>query len=221
MKQKPSFEPHLVVKTVSLMPGGEWAVCSPGWTLLHVTSGVVYWLHPKDNYELGNGSVLVCSDLAHGVIRASQVVQSVIHFFRVQPERLTGFITLSEQLLLQRAAGQDRTMMRVFTSASRLAEQFRRICQCAPARSIAIRLQLLDLFIQVFGDQLGDKPAVSATAADAKERLIQLLQEMPASELLEMTFADLVRTVRCTPRHLTRIFHQVVGMSFRQKQASA
>ena len=34
-----------------------------------------------------------------------------------------------------------------------------------------------------------------------------------------MTFADLVRTVRCTPRHLTRVFHQVVGMSFRQKQA--
>jgi AraC-like DNA-binding protein len=54
---------------------------------------------------------------------------------------------------------------------------------------------------------------------DAKSRLIKLLEDKPASDLLDLSFGDLVRETRCTPRHLSRIFHQVVGMSFREKQA--
>jgi len=34
-----------------------------------------------------------------------------------------------------------------------------------------------------------------------------------------MSFTDLVREIRCTTRHTSRIFHEVVGVSFREKQA--
>jgi transcriptional regulator GlxA family with amidase domain len=54
---------------------------------------------------------------------------------------------------------------------------------------------------------------------DATTRLTRLLDETSQSDLLELSFGDLVREMRCTPRHLSRIFQRVVGMSFRQKQA--
>ncbi|HZL42070.1 MAG TPA: helix-turn-helix transcriptional regulator [Verrucomicrobiae bacterium] len=45
------------------------------------------------------------------------------------------------------------------------------------------------------------------------------MKQTPGSEFLYLSFQDLVRTTRCTPRHLSRIFQEVVGMSFRQKRA--
>ena len=37
------------------------------------------------------------------------------------------------------------------------------------------------------------------------------------SELLTMNFSELGKMTRCTPRHLSRIFQEVVGVSFRDK----
>jgi AraC-like DNA-binding protein len=82
-----------------------------------------------------------------------------------------------------------------------------------------LRLQLLDLFLQAFGEELANQSAELEPAIDAKTRLTRLLDETPASELLDMSIGDLAREMRCTPRHLSRIFHQVVGMSFREKQS--
>jgi transcriptional regulator GlxA family with amidase domain len=78
-------------------------------------------------------------------------------------------------------------------------------------------LQLLQVFIEVFGKELqGQGSRVEATS-DAKERLREFINQTPASDLLHMNFSELVRITRCTRRHLSRIFHEVVGMSFRDK----
>ena len=42
---------------------------------------------------------------------------------------------------------------------------------------------------------------------------------MQTFELVNLSFAELVNVSRCTPRHLSRIFYEVVGMSFRAKRA--
>ena len=41
--------------------------------------------------------------------------------------------------------------------------------------------------------------------------------QMPASDLLGLDFSELAQMTRCTPRHLSRIFHEVVGSSFRER----
>jgi AraC-like DNA-binding protein len=219
MKPKLSFEPHLVVKEIVLLPGSEWTLQSPGWTFLHVTNGVGYWLHPRMNHELITGSVLVISDRTQGVVRASQVGELLIHFFRLQPERLTGLVTLGEQQFLQKAAAQDQFAARLFPHTSSISEKFKKVCDQMNAGTFTLRLQLLDLFLQAFGDDLASQQAVLEQSVDAKTRLTKMLNETPASELLDVSFGDLVREMRCTPRHLSRIFHQVVGMSFREKQS--
>ena len=220
MKSKSPFEPHLVLRELNLAPGGEWNVQSTGWCLLHVTAGVGYWLHPLKNLELETGSVVVSSDRAQGIARASQLGPLQVHYFQLQPERLSGLVSWGEHQFLQQAATHEQFSLRVFPQAAELSEQFRRICfNVKTPTSFRFRLQLLGLFVQAFGEELATQKSNPEQPTDAKSRLINLLNERPPSELLDLTYADLVRETRCTARHLSRIFHEVVGMSFREKQA--
>src|SRR5262249_46892299 len=94
MRANRSFEPHLAIKAVALLPGGEWQPQAPGWSCLCVTTGIVYWLNPRMNQELITGSVLICAERAQGLLRASQLGGASMHYFRLSPERLTGLMTL-------------------------------------------------------------------------------------------------------------------------------
>jgi len=82
----------------------------------------------------------------------------------------------------------------------------------------SFRVQLLQVFTDVLGKELNQPAPTPEVVADAKERLRQILQRTPVSELLGISFSELVQMTRCTPRHLSRIFHELVGMSFRDKQ---
>jgi len=219
MKPKPPFEPHLALTELVLQPGNELRLKFSGWYLLRVTSGVAYWLHPRSNQELFTGSVLMCSDRAIGVIRASQVGRVLIHCFRLQPERLSGLVSLGEQQFLQAAAKDDNYSVRVFDQATLISQQFKQVCERSEGSCFSVRLQLLQLFVEAFGNDLHTHKASVEPVLDATTRLTRLLDETPPTDLLELSFGDLVREMRCTPRHLSRVFQQVVGMSFRQKQA--
>ena len=217
MNSKRSFEPHLVIREIALPPGSEWNPQSSGWSFLHFTRGIGYWLHPKGNHELTTGSALLFSDRAPGTIRASQVGEVTVHFFRLQPERLLGLATLSEQQFLQNAATVEHLALRVFAPSEPVAKSFRTLCENNNGSHFRLRLRLLDLFIQAFGQELPNQTA-KEPAIDAKARLTRMLNQTPVSELLDLSFADLALEMRCTPRHLSRIFHELVGMSFREKQ---
>jgi AraC-like DNA-binding protein len=43
------------------------------------------------------------------------------------------------------------------------------------------------------------------------------LLETPPAALLDLSFGDLAQLTHCTPRHLSRVFYDLVGMSFREK----
>src|SRR5262249_17807390 len=204
MKSKRSFEPHLVIKEIVLPPGSEWPPQSPGWSFFHVSRGVAYWLHPRGNQELATGSVLLLSESTQGIIRASQLGEVLIHFFRLQPQRLTGLMTLSEQQFLQNAAQLDSSSVKTYRSTDPVAERFRKLLEGVTGNNFRMRLKLLDVFIQAFGSDLPNQAAVlSDPLTDAKTRLSHLLSHTPVSELLDLSFADLVREMRCTPRHLS------------------
>jgi two-component system response regulator YesN len=49
--------------------------------------------------------------------------------------------------------------------------------------------------------------------------LQELLEQMPASELINLSLPELARKAQCTPRHLGRLFREELGMSFREKQS--
>src|ERR1035437_3858057 len=113
LKPDDSYEPQLVINELALPPGGEWSPPLPGWLVIHVSSGVGYWLHPRLNWELQMGAIILLSDQAQGCVRASQVGELRLRFFRIEPGKLIGLMSLADQALLQNAARDEKLSMRV------------------------------------------------------------------------------------------------------------
>jgi AraC-like DNA-binding protein len=140
----------------------------------------------------------------------------------LNPDRLTGLVSHGEQQFLQHAAAREQTSVRVFRANESVAEKFTHARDWGSVNGNAsgslFRLKLLDMFFHAFGDEISNHKPPIEVIVDAKARLKLMLNETPASDLLDLDFQDLVDEMRCTPRHLSRVFHQVVGMSFRDKQ---
>jgi AraC-like DNA-binding protein len=219
MKPDRLYSPHLVLNEVCLPPGGEWNPPLSPWSFIFVSSGVGYWLHPRLNQELPVGTAIVLSDRAKGYIRASQLEALVLHYYRLEPAKLSGLVTLAEQRFLQEATAEERFSARFFSPDCPTSAAFGELRPKLNESNIRTRLQLLLLFIETFGDELQQLPVETHPNPDARERLLQLFKETSASELLEMNLSELVQRTNCTHRHFSRLFNEIVGMSFREKQS--
>jgi AraC-like DNA-binding protein len=208
----------LVVNELALLPGGEWSPQLPGWLVIHVSSGVGYWLHPRLNQELQTGTVVLLSDQIQGCIRASQVGELRLHFFRAEPGKLTGLVSLADQALLQNAAGDEKFSLRVLPPAAQFSDKFRQLGSEKARDTFPARVQLLQLFLEVFGGQFQQPQAAATAVFDGRERLTKMLNRTPVSELLALSFSELVSKTHCSPRHVSRLFTELVGVSFREKQ---
>jgi AraC-like DNA-binding protein len=214
-----SYEPQLVIGEIVLLPGGEWSPWLPGWMVLHVSAGVGYWLHPGMSRELQTGAVVLLSDQAQGCVRASEVGELRLHFFRVEPRKLTGLVSLADQTLMQNAARDEKSSRRVLPPNAQFSDKFRKFGSETARNSFPARVQLLQLFLEVFGGNFQPPPLDVTALFDARARLKQMLSQTPVSELLELSFPELVSKTRCSPRHVSRLFKKLVGVSFREKQA--
>ena len=215
MDPKRLLEPHLVIRQVLLPPTGEWISSLPGWVFVHVT-GQAYSLHARKNETLENGSVVALPRLARSCIRASQLGKVVLHYFQVEIERLTGLVGLGEHQALQGI--QDDAEPQVLAPNHPAAEKFKKLCLNLKANDFSLRLQLLDIFTEILGRELKNSPSELARDNSAKARIADLVKQMPAGELLNLEFDNLVEQMSCSPRHVSRIFNEVVGMSFREKK---
>jgi AraC-like DNA-binding protein len=213
-----SYEPQLVVNELALPPGGEWSPQLPGWLVIHVTAGVGYWLHPRLNWELRPGAVVLLSDQIHGCVRASQVGELRLHFFRTEPSKLTGLVSMADQELMQSAAADEKFSLRLLPPNAQFSEKIRDLSSEKTRDTFPARVQLLRLFLEVFGGTFQQPQADVAGIFDARERLRQILNQTPVSELLQLTFSELANKTRCSPRHVSRLFTELVGVSFREKQ---
>jgi len=188
-----------------------------GWSLIQVGSGTGYFLKSGMNQGLEPGMVLLLSAEVLGNIRASQLGGLSIYLFPVEPERLTGLITLEEQAFFETAAFKEKHSVKIFPPHSPVATKMRELCADRVRSGSSFRLQLVQLFFEAFGNELKPEPPKPDSTLDAKQRLQEFLKQMPASDLLALGFSELAQMTRCTPRHLSRIFHEVVGTSFRER----
>jgi AraC-like DNA-binding protein len=212
------YEPHLTLREFSILPGREWAPKNADWSLVYVEEGMGYWLHGQTSVDLQTGAVLLASGDGQGRILASQLSNLSLSCFNVTPARLTGLITLGEQDFLKQAASKTELAFQVFAPSSSIAAKMRDLCAGQPANGLVSRLTLLQLFAEIFAKEL-DQAAPLPDSSDARERLRAFLGTASPDLLAEMSFEELARVTRCTPRHLSRIFYELVGMSFSDKRA--
>jgi AraC-like DNA-binding protein len=143
-----------------------------------------------------------------------------VHSFSVIPSRLTGLITLNEQDFLKDAAAQTGLAFQVFPSSGPVARRMKDLRSDGNANGLMFRLSLLQLFVEIFDGKLDQTETESPQdSRDARDRLRAFLATAPPDVLSEMSFDELARVTRCTPRHLSRIFFEQMGMSFSDKRA--
>lgn len=212
------YEPHLTIRKFSILAGKEWFPGPSDWSLIQVESGAGYWLHGSASVPLEPDAVILVSAGARGHIRASQLNSMTVHSFGVMPARLTGLITLNEQDFLKNAAAQADLACQFFAASSAISCRMKELRSRGNAEVLPARLSLLQLFIEVFQAQL-NKAAPPPDRGDARERLRAFLAMAPPDVLSETSFDELARITRCTPRHLSRIFFDEMGMSFSDKRA--
>ena len=223
MKRKPLLEPHLAVQEIRLPKGGEWTPRFRGWCLSHIASGICYWEEPNGLCEAREGSTLVFPAEAREALRASQLNDVAITYFCVETGKLLGLLSVAEQHLLKQIAARRNQAVRVFGLESQLSEQFKVLRPAAGSSPTAsARLRLLQLFMEALQNDMEHEalaPAPTAESApDGRRRLRQMLHQMPASEFVELSVADLAPKLSCSPRHLNRLFREELGTSFREKQ---
>lgn len=207
-----------MIRPITLPPAGEWPLELPGWVFVQITTGQAYSIHPKLSQELETGAVAGFRQQAKGYIRASQLGEVSLHFFHVQPEKLTGLVTLGEQRYLQNAVGGEPLPPRVFPPAHPVSGKLKKLCAESGGNEFSARLQLLEIFTEAFGDELKHSSSQELQDQSVKGRMTRFLRQMPAASLLDMSFGELTQQMGCTPRHVSRIFSEVVGSSFREKQ---
>jgi AraC-like DNA-binding protein len=213
-----SYEPHLAIREFSILPGKEWALKPCDWSLIQVEDGMGYWLQAQSSIDLSPGVVLLVSGDESGRIRASQLSSMSLYSFSVTPARLTGLLTLSEQDFLKQAASQNDLAFQIFPASSPIALKMRELYASNNPNALTFRLTLLQLFVEIFGKKM-EQPAPPQKSGNARERFRSFLMSTSPDALAEMSFEELARITCCTPRHLSRIFYELVGMSFCDKRA--
>jgi AraC-like DNA-binding protein len=213
-----AYAPHLLLREVALDAGKEWAPPATGWCLVQVGGGTAYWLQGQSRLEMDAGSLLLTFAGAKGSILASCLNGISLRFFTVMPERLSGVISQGEQDLLRGTADKKISACQLFNSSHPLPSKMTALCGQAAPKGLSFRVSLLQLWAEALGAEM-DRTLPDVTHTDVRERLRAFLLETPASALLEMSFEQLAKTIRCTPRHLSRVFAEVNGVSFREKRA--
>jgi AraC-like DNA-binding protein len=219
MSSKRVSEPHLVVREIGLVPAGEWNPDWPGWLFAQVTSGQAYSMHSLKNQELDTGAFAVFPTCERGYIRASQVSGASLHYFYVEPERLVGLITVGELRGLLKVSEREKTPPRILAPEHPVSEKFRSLCSGSSGCGLPLRMQLLEIFTEMLAGELKAASEETVSNDPARTRMEQLLQQLPMVALVDLSLNELVEQLGCTPRHVSRLFHEVVGTSFRTKQS--
>jgi AraC-like DNA-binding protein len=213
------YAPQLVIRESSLAPGAEWVPPGLGWSLVQIASGTGYWLQGQSRTELESGTLLLVAGEMRGCVLASCLSDLRLRFFTVIPERLAGLITDGELDFLNQTAASRELACQILPREHPVAMRWVELCNRPHPTGLLRRLLLLQLLIEAFGREVAAAADSAHPHTDVKERLRVFLQATPPAALLDISFAELAHMTHCTPRHLSRVFFDVAGMSFRDKRA--
>jgi AraC-like DNA-binding protein len=214
------YQPNLAFREFNVPAGEEWQPRLAGWSLVFIRQGSGYCLQPRLNRELETGTALLLAGPLPGSIRASQLGELSFCCCSIIPDRLTALISLDEQHRF-RLPPDGESIFKILPADHPLAIKMSGLMAENNRDGLLFRLKLLQLFAELFVEERvpADFTELKADDSDAMKRLQQLLQKIPAAELVEMDFNELAVMTHCTTRHLTRIFYKLVGTSFSEKRA--
>jgi AraC-like DNA-binding protein len=212
-----SYLPHLNAETFVIPAGAEWPVPATGWWILQAQAGSGFVLSRSNADAVDPNVTLRLSPAWTGTIRASQITPLELRAVRFDWSQLGALTTPLDEQFLQSAETDANQAFRFFPAAHPLSERAAKLFE-GPSLDLAFRIDALSLFVATLDAPQREPSTEKENSADAAERVKRILAEIPSTDLIHLELPDLVRRANCTPRHLRRIFRQVLGVSFREKQ---
>jgi AraC-like DNA-binding protein len=210
------IEPHLNLVEVILHPAGEWTPDGSCWTAAWVADGFGYCLHAGVPREFKPGEVIITGPGSGAILRASQLGEVRIEYFRVVPERLSGVITVTEWRQLEAVPAAPRVFQ--YAASDSVAHKFARLAGLPDRESLAVRAALLELWASCASKTMTPLDETVAGKKNLEAAFRQFIGRISEKDLLSSSLADLAAQLNCSERHLSRLFRLEFGMSLREKQ---
>lgn len=209
---------HLSLSPFLLRPGAEMGPVEHEWIFLRLNDGFAYWMGRESGVDLAAGSVLVLPPNGAGLVRASQLRECKGHMFGLRVEALAGVLTLSEVQTLATVAQRVKNGAWHFAPADEVSNHFAGL-ESVERAGVVRRIQMLAIVAEVFDGMLEGSAAAAqeSVVPTAADRFRRLIEEIPESELLNLSTDELARNCHCSPRHLNRLFREQFGVSMRTK----
>ncbi len=209
-----------MVQESTFPPGEEWRPAPHAWTFLAVDCGTGYWRARSQTRQLSSGDgLLIVPGASDGHLLASRVEFCRARHVALDTTNLRGVLTLQEsgrmdhpgnvpdgawhwpkgspeafQLAAALAVGKSGALVERFRLLAGLVEL---LCKCLP--------------------QPEDAPE-ECCAVLSRDRLRRILGQVTEGDLIRLSVTDFADRLRCSPRHFSRLFTLLYGVSFREKQ---
>lgn len=212
------IEPHLNLTDLILQPGGEWMPDRHCWSVARMAEGFGYCLHGSSVQELKTGDLMITGPGHAVTVRASQLGEARLEFFRVVPQRLSGLITVLEGRQLEGTSTEATPCLFHYAANEAPALRFARLAALPEHDTLAGRSALLQLWASCVGGVLHPAGQVAAYNKRLEATFRRFISKLSEEDLATSSLADWAAQLNCSERHLSRLFRAEFGMSLRAKQ---
>jgi len=202
---------------IRLAPGQEWSSANAAWRFVLVRCGEAYWLGEPRARALTAGECLAVAPGVKAVVRASELNEVLLRAFSFAPELLAQLFSMDPRRFLEAEgspAGQTRFLPTTHPAARRFAAL---ATDARKTGRLGQRAEVLRIVADVF-DQTSERHPFSPPGACAQLRFEELVAQMPDTEIIHHTAAQLAELCGCTARHLNRLFRKRFGVPVRTRQ---
>ena len=201
---------------VRLAASGEWTPPDEGLHFVVVHLGTAYWISSGKVTELSKGAALITVGGGNCRLLAARDGQLEIQCFVVVPERLPAILTVDERMRLQHLAATGFGGL-VLPATHAAAQRGVDLLTNDASPTLLTRIRMLEVIFSALHPEMQQRPGTELHE-NARERLREWLGRYPESQLVSTNVEELAAQTGCSVRHFSRVFTEVVGVSFRERQ---
>ncbi len=204
---------HLSLRTVRLKESEEWINREEDLSFVLPIEGAGIHVCGDSNQVIGPGDVLVVSRASLGKLRVLAKDEMRFWFFSATAEHLFPLLASGELCLMPRVTEKFKSA-RLYAAHSAVAAACHELVRAIPQRvDLVHRSHLLKAAATVFSTEFSNARSQEPELDSAERRLMEVLEQLPINEVLELSVTELAARFNCGRRHLNRLFQQYFGLS--------
>lgn len=200
----------------TLLSGREWPVAAQQWVVLQLAAGIAYLRSGETTKELPSGAVVLSPPGSSTTILASTIGPATVRGLALRTSSLVGLLTALERQCLETQVAQRCAPFLLLPQSHPLSSRLGAACRPDQRLNFQHRLGFLHSFSELLSPYLTEALAKEESGGDdARAQLRQFVNQMPESELAELSLAQLAKQLHCCERHASRLFHEFYKCNFR------